>query len=302
MLLHLIRSEARPQEIATCLRHNLQILQSRGTIPTMDIDETDLVSLGLQGLFSHRAGRNNGKSVEDVPLDGNHDSASSCATSPGCDEYNDDSTTLQPENSLEGKEDCYRLIKRSSTSESYEADDSLSPLVESPTVLSGGITNAQTFEDYAKIFPPTLGKPTRTQTVPSRLRSQVTSSSENSQQLHPNFSAPSQSVSYGHTSPLETPPQFNLPLSNPRTLLDKMCISFAEECRQLLRAGMPFDQLNNHGRIDCELLFRDRMPHDGWNISNWSCEVSISSSLLPMWMYNVTVVCFLDNECKLTIF
>jgi len=56
-LINLIRSEALPGDIAGCLRKNIQSLQDRDILPTHNIDETDLVSLGLQGLFSHRAGR-----------------------------------------------------------------------------------------------------------------------------------------------------------------------------------------------------------------------------------------------------
>lgn len=56
-LINLIRSEALPQDIASCLRRNIQSLQDRGILPPLNVDETDLVSLGLQGLFSHRAGR-----------------------------------------------------------------------------------------------------------------------------------------------------------------------------------------------------------------------------------------------------
>lgn len=56
-LVQSIRTETHAQEIARCLKHNLHHLQGRGLIPVLDVDETDLVSLGLQSLFSHRAGR-----------------------------------------------------------------------------------------------------------------------------------------------------------------------------------------------------------------------------------------------------
>lgn len=52
-LISLIQSEAPPQNIAGCLRRNIQSLQDRGILPPLNIDETDLVSLGLQGLLGH---------------------------------------------------------------------------------------------------------------------------------------------------------------------------------------------------------------------------------------------------------
>jgi len=53
----MIRSDALPQEIAACLSQNLHQLQDRGLISSLEVDEVDLVSLGLQGLFSHRGKR-----------------------------------------------------------------------------------------------------------------------------------------------------------------------------------------------------------------------------------------------------
>ena len=56
-LLKLIREDGQPQHIASCMRSNILDLQDCGILPAVDIDETDLISLGLQGLYSHRAGR-----------------------------------------------------------------------------------------------------------------------------------------------------------------------------------------------------------------------------------------------------
>lgn len=56
-LTSLIQSEAPPQNIAGCLRRNIQSLQDRCILPTLNIDETDLVSLGLQGLLGHAVRR-----------------------------------------------------------------------------------------------------------------------------------------------------------------------------------------------------------------------------------------------------
>ena len=56
-LINLIRGQALPQEIAACLRQSIKSLQDRGILPALAVDETDIMSLGLQGLFSHRAGK-----------------------------------------------------------------------------------------------------------------------------------------------------------------------------------------------------------------------------------------------------
>lgn len=56
-LINLIRSEALPEDIAGCLRQSIQSLQDRGILRPLAVDETDIMSLGLQALFSHRAGK-----------------------------------------------------------------------------------------------------------------------------------------------------------------------------------------------------------------------------------------------------
>ncbi|KAJ9662921.1 hypothetical protein H2198_001149 [Neophaeococcomyces mojaviensis] len=66
----MIRSDALPQEIANCLSQNLHQLQDRGLISSLEVDETDLVSLGLQGLFSHRGKRATVNSKDQVNLNG----------------------------------------------------------------------------------------------------------------------------------------------------------------------------------------------------------------------------------------
>ncbi|KAK5079507.1 hypothetical protein LTR70_006499 [Exophiala xenobiotica] len=56
-LINLIRGQALPQEIAACLRQSIKSLQDRGILRALSVDETDIMSLGLQGLFSHRSGK-----------------------------------------------------------------------------------------------------------------------------------------------------------------------------------------------------------------------------------------------------
>lgn len=77
-LINLIRGQALPQEIAACLRQSIKSLQDRGILQPLAVDETDIMSLGLQGLFSHRAGKPGLKqSPKKMPT-----SIKSCLTDP----------------------------------------------------------------------------------------------------------------------------------------------------------------------------------------------------------------------------
>jgi hypothetical protein len=58
----LIRGPSRPDAVAACLREHFTALQSKGIIPLYDIDDTDVISFGLQGLCGHRKGRARPKS------------------------------------------------------------------------------------------------------------------------------------------------------------------------------------------------------------------------------------------------
>lgn len=55
-LLRTIRSDASIEDIAASFQQNFKILQSRGIIPHFKIDESDIISLALQGLFPYRVG------------------------------------------------------------------------------------------------------------------------------------------------------------------------------------------------------------------------------------------------------
>lgn len=77
-LLEMIRSDALPQQTAACLSQNLHQLQDRGLISSLEVDEMDLVSLGLQGLFSHRGKRATFDSKDQTNYNGT--TAKNCAT------------------------------------------------------------------------------------------------------------------------------------------------------------------------------------------------------------------------------
>lgn len=55
-LLRTIRSDAPIEDIARSFQQNFKLLQNRGIIPPFKIDESDIISLALQGLFPYRVG------------------------------------------------------------------------------------------------------------------------------------------------------------------------------------------------------------------------------------------------------
>lgn len=55
-LLRIIRSDAPIEDIARSFQQNFKLLQNKGVIPPFKIDESDIISLALQGLFPYRVG------------------------------------------------------------------------------------------------------------------------------------------------------------------------------------------------------------------------------------------------------
>ena len=67
-LVDLIRRDAAPETVATCLRENIQALQSQGFTAREHLDELDLVSIGLQGLSHTPRRKSRGSIAVDKPL------------------------------------------------------------------------------------------------------------------------------------------------------------------------------------------------------------------------------------------
>lgn len=66
---------------------------------------------------------------------------------------------------------------------------------------------------------------------------------------------------------------FDVPLLEPISDFSNLCVHLRNSCREALAAGIGIDFLSNWGRMDCDLLFRDRVTTDLWHIPNWACEV-----------------------------
>lgn len=65
---------------------------------------------------------------------------------------------------------------------------------------------------------------------------------------------------------------FDLPTSLPYTDFSRLCLSLRDSGRQMLAQGHTLNELVGNKRLNCELLFRDRIDQDRMDISNWSCE------------------------------
>lgn len=51
-----MRTDTAIEEVARCFQHNFSLLQNKGVIPPFKIDESDIISLALQGVFLYRVG------------------------------------------------------------------------------------------------------------------------------------------------------------------------------------------------------------------------------------------------------
>lgn len=66
----------------------------------------------------------------------------------------------------------------------------------------------------------------------------------------------------------------DIPLSVPTSDFSRLCAYLKDSGRQLLARGVTLQNLGCMGPLRCELLFRDRTPHDAVDIPNWACEVT----------------------------
>lgn len=274
-LLSLIRSDARPQDIAGCLRHNLEILQHKGHIPDLVVDETDLVSLGLQGLFSHRAGRNGTKASNETKVDNavpvGHFSEPHAWHAPSSNEddnmYMDETATLVSSSSSEG------------TTLQFQ------PEVKHETPISLDISG--TFNDFSStdngmlkhdvVMPAQPGQESVSSTSLDSINS-----GQGLAQWRNAAPQPMRRTQTSCESDAELGTVAALPVEQPRTPLDILTLQFRDDCKAMLAAGVSYEELTNGGKMDCELLFRDRLVQDRWNIPNWSCEVSSAQNLYKL--------------------
>lgn len=87
---------------------------------------------------------------------------------------------------------------------------------------------------------------------------------------------PFQTTTTTSTHPLNGPDTrvYDVPLLDPRGDFSNYCLDVRNSGRRALARGISMNRLSCWGRMDCELLFRDRVAEDDWNVPGWACEVS----------------------------
>lgn len=71
---------------------------------------------------------------------------------------------------------------------------------------------------------------------------------------------------------------YDVPLLDPQNDFSTYCLDLRNSGRRALARGISLNRLSYWGKMDCELLFRDRVAQDDWNIPNWACEVGLTRS------------------------
>lgn len=149
--IRLIRSKARPQDIAHCLKGNLHNLQDRGLIPALDIDETDLVSLGLQSLFSHRAGRNAVKTIDETISPASSEHSDLRSPFPRTAQGNFHGLSDQQDSSLAKAETFHASFRRANNDTSFGTQDQFLGYPYDDD-MSDGSTEIIYSQDYNAMF------------------------------------------------------------------------------------------------------------------------------------------------------
>lgn len=270
-LINLIRGEATPQDIASCLRENVQLLQGRGILQNLDIDETDIMSLGLQGLFSHRAGKPGLKqspkritSSMQSFLTGPHEIRSRPEA------FNDESrstpSTASSQNGIktDRNDDLPSSLTENNLMGSFVPFDTMSLPSEDTNQSSSGVSSYTTTEDaflatgdtdqrYMQYHPHCLsenGRPrqwTSGNPVTGSIAPHLTFND------HRGTVAPS---SYQNFEPpsFMNPPSWGFPLNH--SIMDTNVYTSRYS--------------NGYKAMQCELPARHGMPYNDWNIPHWT--------------------------------
>ncbi|KAK5939345.1 hypothetical protein PMZ80_008649 [Knufia obscura] len=275
-LINLIRSEASPQDIASCLRENVQSLQGRGILQNLDIDETDIMSLGLQGLFSHRAGKPGPKqSPKRIPssmqssLTGSHEIRSRPK------EFNDESrSTSSAASSQHGvkkerDDDLPSSLVENNLMSSFVPFDTMSLPSEDMNQSSSGVSSYTTTEDpfpasrdaaygdtnprYMPYHPHSLGEYCRARQWPSGNPAAGSIAPHLTFNEHRGTIAPSSYQSFESPSSINAP---NWVFPGTHTAIDA--------------GAYPSRDPNDFKGMQYELSPSHSMPYNDWNIPQWS--------------------------------
>ncbi|KAJ9650357.1 hypothetical protein H2198_010340 [Neophaeococcomyces mojaviensis] len=273
-LIDMIRSDALPQEIAACLSQNLHQLQDRGLISSLEVDEMDLVSLGLQGLFSHRGKRATLISKDQT----NYNGTTSKIYAANCRDALSDHLDSSASDDLSSvNQDFYSVIKDASlaspvtteTSGSLCSEESYATVpsgYKRPMSNGGGPNNSAASGPLSVrskrprgnyYNPPTLkwnlGNKTHRQSL-ERSKAQRTPSIRSS-------------AFEGSENPQG-------PTYNPMSPTDRLYVTFGENSRGGLDERMTRDHLESHKPMNRTPVSTENAPPIEWHAQQWAYEVS----------------------------
>lgn len=261
-LIRLIRSNAQPKDIFSCIRSNLRSLQERELIEICEIDDDDFFALApttlLRGQTHTKPNPQEGHVKEVSPKS---ESWSTDLEAPSLGNEVMEGTisnkmnVLSPDQPSGWKNVPEHSVTYSDPNEFFEAmglDDYELSAISPPAVPARDTIASQLMQGL--------------ETLPSM---------EQSFRFHTdNTGQVSASVPNPFTT-LAMSTLTGLPVSPPESTLDRFTFAFINYAQQLLSTGTTLDELNVFGLPSCELLFRDRNSQDKFTIPNWACEVSV---------------------------
>lgn len=276
----LIRSEAPPQEIAQCLKHNLHHLQGRGLIPDLDIDETDLVSLGLQSLFSHRAGRNGARTTNDTASPKSSDRNDLRKSFAGTLHTNFDDSLHQRDYAARVADEFRQSLAYTNIDSSFDAEEQFLRRLDGDSLSDCSTDIAHSHGSAKSLSPPTpWSASTFGGFAGAVLASNARPLLQNTGLQHPGHWRISPTSLHQTTLPQHvlqqtdnTIPDYRM--YDTRASVNEMCKNFKDPTQTLFGTAVQTRQTSSQGKTDRNLLSREHVPQDLWNTSTWMCEVS----------------------------
>ncbi|KAJ9651211.1 hypothetical protein H2198_009513 [Neophaeococcomyces mojaviensis] len=273
-LVDMIRSDALPQEIAACLSQNLHQLQDRGLISSLEVDEMDLVSLGLQGLFSHR-----GKRATLISKDQTNYNAttSKTYTANGRDALSDHLDSSASDNLSSVNQDFHSFIKDASLASPVTTETSGSLCSEesyatAPSGYKPPMSNGGGLNNSAASGPLSVRskEPRGNYYNPPTLESDIGNETHR-QSLERSKAQRTRSIRSSAFEGSENPQG---PTYNPMSSTDRLYVTFSENSRGGLDERMTRDHLESHKPMNRMPVSAEGAPPIEWRAQRWAYEVS----------------------------
>lgn len=262
IFIQLIRDNASPEEILRCIKANMQSLHDHGFLEYQAIEDADFIALIPRALLNSRAARK--KSLHRAEIKQSSPTAGSWATDLGAPHTDYDMTE-----STVSDDDIMMLLNGTDTWKTLSEDQTYENSGEFFESLGVDDDDISSYDPPSETTAANMAAPQARDTTatPSAERSfrHLTRSDEH---YTPTSISSPFSVGARHAST-------GIPTEEACSALDRSILLFVDCARHLMSMGMALEQLNNFGKADCELLFRDRIAHDEFTIPNWACEVSL---------------------------